>query len=418
MITRKIRLQKAFGDRVRKLILTPPRKVGASVHQQENPAAAMEVCLDCGLSRRLLQSHRATVLHTHRRINAIVVSLPGKYVTELTRALERKGFQVEPSRRVFPLLDDTVPALEVSRIWEAGFDGASVRCAVLDTGIDQDHPDFAGRIPAVKNFSAESSADRIGHGTHVAGIICGAGSRFRGVAPGAGLVIGKVLGSDGGDDTDVVAGLSWASKQGTHVVNLSLGGDGGPEDALSRECNALAKEGFLICAAAGNSGPGKSTIHSPGSASGVITVGAVDKKRNLTFYSARGPIPGKRYLKPDLVSYGGGVDQAAACFYKSGIISTRSRRMRASTCDETALYTRMSGTSMAAPHVTGILALLLDALNGFAPDWNQKKKTALIRTILKQSAVPVKDASLTRWDAGLGFLDPALAFSALRKVFV
>ena len=417
MITRNFRSQKVSGDDNQKLILTPPRRVTASVNHQEDPAAAMEVCMECGLPQSTLQSYGATVLHTHRRINAIVVSVPKKQVTPLTRALTRKGFQVELSRRVFPMLSDTIPALAVPEIWDAGFGGGSVRCAVLDTGIDREHPDFADRIVAYKNFNTEGPADRIGHGTHVAGIICGAGSKFRGVAPDAGLVVGKVLGMDGGDDIDVIAGLSWASKQDVQVINLSLGGDGGPEDSLSRECNALAKEGFLICVAAGNSGPGKSTIHSPGSASGVITVGAVDKKRSLTFYSARGPIPGKRYLKPDFVSYGGGVDQDSVCFYKLGIVSTRSNKMIVSKCDETRLYTRMSGTSMATPHVTGIVSLLLDAVNRHAPEWDQKKKALLIRRILKESAVALKDASLTRWDTGLGFLEPARAFSALEKVF-
>ncbi len=415
MVKRNVRLQKAIAADTQKLILTPRRRVGASINHQDDAEAAMEVCVECELPQRTLRSYSATVLHTHRRINAIVISVPKEQVTPLTRAMVRKGFGVELSRRVFPMLNDTVPALAVPKIWDAGYGGGSVRCAVLDTGIDREHPDFLERIVAFKNFSTEGSADRIGHGTHVAGIVCGAGSKFRGVAPDANLVVGKVLGQDGGDDTDVIAGLSWASKQGVQVMNLSLGGDGGPEDSLSRECNALVKEGFLICVAAGNSGPGRSTIHSPGSASGVITVGAVDKERSLTFYSARGPIPGKRYLKPDLLSYGGGVDQDSACFYKSGIVSTRSSGMRASLCDEPRLYTRMSGTSMATPHVTGIVSLLLDAVHRHAPEWDQKKKASLIKKILKESSVPLKDTTLSRWDTGLGLLEPSRAMELLRK---
>jgi subtilisin family serine protease len=307
------------------------------------------------------------------------------------------------------MLHETIPSLQIPRFWNHDFDGSSVRCAVLDTGIDAGHPDFAGRIKEQRNFSLEGNEDLIGHGTHVAGIVAGAGKIFRGVAPEVELVIAKVLGADGGDDTDVIAGLSWASRQNVDVINMSLGGPAGPDSALTRECDALSKEGFLICAAAGNSGPARSTISSPGNASGVITVGAVDKTRRLAAYSSRGPVEGKRYTKPDVVCFGGGVDFQAACLYRTGITSTKSSSMTSTNCDQKRFYTRMSGTSMATPHITGITVLLLDILNKFAPEWNRKKKAGFIKTLLRENTVPLEDSSLTRWDIGYGFLEPVQA---------
>jgi subtilisin family serine protease len=396
-----------------KLILTPPGQVPHSVHALEFPDGAASAGRRSGLSPRIVAHHGATILHTHRRINAIIVSIPHKEAVRFREAVGRKGFRVEDSQPVYPLLCDTLPALGIPRIRQSGHSGSSVLCAVLDTGIDQTHPDFSGRIRVFKNFSNEGAVDRVGHGTHVAGIVGGAGHKYGGMAPEVGLVIAKVLGQDGGDDTDVIAGLSWAADQGVQVINLSLGGPGGPDDPLSRECNALAREGMIICAAAGNSGPDRSSIGSPGNASGVITVGATDKDRRLAYYSSRGPVPGKRYLKPDILCYGGGVDFNAACLYRTGIVSTKSSRKSVTPCDQERFYTRMSGTSMAAPHVTGIAALFLDLLNKYQPSWNRKKKATLVRKLLRTCVVPLEEKGLTRWDTGAGFLEPQLALAQL-----
>lgn len=396
-----------------KLILTPPGSIARSIHGLELPEEAGQAGNLAGIPMRSLASHGGSVLHTHRRINAVVVSLPREEAARFEEAVRKKGVRVEQSTRVYPLLKDTVAALGIPGFWEMQFTGSTVRCAVLDTGIDQSHPDFSGRIKLFKNFSSERAGDRVGHGTHVAGIIGGAGATYRGVAPEAELIVGKVLGMDGGDDTDVLAGLSWAAAQGVQVINLSLGGPGGPEDALCRECNALARDGILICAAAGNSGPDRSTIGSPGNASSVLTVGATDKDRKLAYYSSRGPVPGKRYTKPDLVCYGGGVDFNAACLYGTGITSAKSSQKAATPCDEGKLYTRMSGTSMAAPHVTGIAALFLDFLNRQQPSWNRKKKAQFVKKLLKGSTAPLEGEELTRHDVGAGFLDPLIALKQL-----
>jgi subtilisin family serine protease len=398
-----------------KLILTPPETVERSVHALEAPEEAKQVCRNCGLKENLLDRHGAKILHTHKRINAIVVQVPSKNKESFKSALQRKGFAVEESKRVYPLLNETVPDLHVPLIWDAGFNGSSVTCAVIDTGIDQDHPDLAERISAYKNFTVEDKLDVVGHGTHVAGIIGGSGKVYRGVAFKVNFVIAKVLGEEGGDDTDVLAGLSWASRQSVHVMNLSLGGPGDPADALSRECQALAEEGFLLCVAAGNSGPDPATIGSPGNVAGVITVGAVDKTQHLAFYSSRGPVPGKRYSKPDVVSFGGGIDFDSACIYKGGIVSARSGDLQNSSCDEKRLYTRMSGTSMATPHVTGVVTLLLDMLNRFVPDWTRKRKASLIKKMLKESSTPLPDEKWSRSEIGSGFLNPEIAVKKLKR---
>src|SRR5204862_1287054 len=93
-------------------------------------------------------------------------------------------------------------------------------------------------------------------------------------------------------------------------MNMSLGGPGSPTSPLSREVDALVAAGIIVCVAAGNAGPAAKTISSPGDARGALTVGAADKIGALAFYSSRGPVPGVRYGKPDVVAIGGGVTEA------------------------------------------------------------------------------------------------------------
>lgn len=167
-------------------------------------------------------------------------------------------------------LDKSVPQIGTPAAWKAGYTGKGVKIAVLDTGVDATHPDLQGRILDAKNFTASpDTKDRVGHGTHVSSIAAGSGAKsggkFKGVAPDAKLLEGKVLDDDGfGDDSGILAGMEWAVAQGADIINLSLGGSDTPEvDPLEAAVNKLsADQGVLFAIAAGNEGDMAGTVAS------------------------------------------------------------------------------------------------------------------------------------------------------------
>jgi len=260
-------------------------------------------------------------------------------------------------------LDKSVPQIGAPTAWAAGYTGKGVKIAVLDTGIDAEHPDLQGQVIESKNFSTAADADdHFGHGTHVASIAAGTGKKsngkYKGVAPDAKLLNGKVLDDTGsGDDSGILAGMEWAAQQGADVVNLSLGGGDTPEiDPLEAEVNKLSEEkGILFAIAAGNEGDfGDETIGSPGSAADAITVGAVDDKDKLASFSSRGPgLDGQ--IKPDVTAPGVDITAAAA---PGSVIDKE-------VGENPPGYLTISGTSMATPHVAGAAAILKQE----HPDW-------------------------------------------------
>ncbi|WP_239516003.1 MULTISPECIES: S8 family serine peptidase [unclassified Streptomyces] len=250
-------------------------------------------------------------------------------------------------------LDKTTRQIGADRAWEAGYNGAGVKIAVLDTGVDSTHSDLVGKVVAEQNFTvSEDPKDRHGHGTHVASIAAGTGAKsggkFKGVAPGASIINGKVLDDQGyGDDSEIIAGMEWAVAQGAQVVNLSLAGADYPGvDPLEEAVNKLSAEhGVLFAIAAGNRGEyGSATVDSPGSADAALTVGAVDDSDVLAPFSGTGPRLGDGAIKPDVTAPG--VDVTAAALSGGGEGGDPDG------------YVSMSGTSMATPHAAGAAALL------------------------------------------------------------
>ena len=153
---------------------------------------------------------------------------------------------------VHTMMDVSVPHIGANKVWQQlGNRGEGVTVCIIDTGIDSDHPDFAGRIGLTKDFSGKGSVeDGNGHGTHVASTVAGTGAasngKYMGVAPAASLMVAKVLSdSGGGRMSDVMAGVEWAVQNGAHILNLSLGSDGNSDgkDALSTMCNAAVDAG-------------------------------------------------------------------------------------------------------------------------------------------------------------------------------
>ena len=271
---------------------------------------------------------------------------------------------------VHTLLDVSVPLIGAPVVWQAGITGKGIKVGIVDTGIDPDHPDFAGRIVQMKDFTGQGPNDNHGHGSHVAGIVGGTGSasggKYRGVAPECLYYTAKVLRGDGsGNTSDVMAGVEWAVQQGVQVVNLSLGSDGACDgtDALSVTCDAAMGKGVVVCVAAGNAGPDASTVGSPGCAKTVITIGATTKTDQVAVFSSRGPTSDNR-VKPDL------------CFPGGSIISCRAKGTSMGTTINDS-YTQASGTSMATPHAAGACALLLQAKPGLTP---QQVKDILMNT--------------------------------------
>ena len=337
------------------------------------------------------------VTHLYRRIPARAMTLRAGDIAAYAKDDDVE--RVWPDLPVHTWLDDSVPLLEVPRVWAASGRGAGVKVAIVDTGIDMDHPDFAGRIQATRDFTGKgSAADGHGHGTHVASIAAGSGaasgSRYVGVAPAALLYVAKVLTDEGGGMmSDVMAGIEWAVDEGAQVINLSLGapGPGDGDDALSVLCDAAVEEGVVVCAAAGNSGPGAGTVGPPGVARLVITVGASNKSDGMASFSSRGPTSDGR-TKPDVVFPGVGIVAARAAGTSMGT-------------PVDARYTSASGTSMATPHATGAVALLLEAYSSLAP--------ADVKDVLMRTA---KDLGLDGNTQGAGRSQVYNAYASLQPV--
>jgi len=231
------------------------------------------------------------------------------------------------------------------------FSGKGIRIAVLDTGLDARHPDFAGRAVSARSFiEGETAQDGNGHGTHCAGIAAGpveAGAQPRyGVAGEAELYVGKVLGDDGsGADGSVLQGIDWAMENHCHVISLSLGSPAQPGQSYSAVFEAVAQRalaaGSLIVAAAGNESRRPefiAPVGHPANCPSILAVAAIDSDMTVAPFSCGG-------LEAD----GGEVNIAAP-----GVDIPSSWPMPAR-------YHVSSGTSMATPFVAGVAALYAQA---------------------------------------------------------
>ena len=277
-------------------------------------------------------------------------------------------------RKFDACLDQSVRIIKDPLEWaslESSFgrmiDGSGVKIAILDTGIDANHPDFyflngTSKIIGATSFTGEPITDGYGHGTHCASIAAGTGaasaSQYVGVAPGAALLNVKVLDNTGeGLESWIISGIQWAVDNKANILSMSFGSsDGGSgSDPLSTTVNWATNQGAVCVVAAGNSGSEMYTIGSPGVADLAITVGASTKTDIIAGFSSRGPTSDYR-IKPDVVAPGVDIVAARASGTSMGTPVSQ-------------YYTKASGTSMATPHVAGAVALLLDA----HPSWNPKR---------------------------------------------
>ncbi|MDG4793846.1 S8 family serine peptidase [Micromonospora sp. WMMD1082] len=292
-------------------------------------------------------------------------------------------------------LEHSVPQIGAPAAHQAGYTGQGVRVAVLDSGVDTAHPDLTGRVAEARNFTEEANpGDIVGHGTHVASIIAGSGAasdgRYRGVAPDATLLSGKVCEEYGCTESAILAGMQWAATEArADVINLSLGGMDTPEiDPLEEAVNTLTEQtGALFVISAGNAGRAGS-VGSPASAEAALAVGAVDRDDELAYFSSQGPRTGDDALKPDITAPG--VDIVAARGQGTQLGDPVGQQ-----------YVAASGTSMSAPHVAGAAALI--AQQHTAATAEQLKAT------LMNSARPHPE--LTAYQQGAGRVDLARAIT-------
>ena len=269
---------------------------------------------------------------------------------------------VEPERIVCAV-EDAAPHAEVdesSATWglqaigatDSPHSGSGVAVAVLDTGMDLEHPDFDGRSVVSQSFvEGQEAQDGNGHGTHCIGTACGPlqpaeGPRY-GVAPGARIHAGKVL-SDGGSGSDasILAGIEWAIRNGCRVISMSLGARVEPGQDHSQVFETVARRALgqntLVVAAAGNDSRRAQgvvvPVSHPANCPSILSVGALDVQLQVADFSNRG-----------IDQRGGQLDFAApgVDVHSAWLMPRRHRRI--------------SGTSMATPHVAGVLALLAEA---------------------------------------------------------
>ncbi len=256
--------------------------------------------------------------------------------------------------------------------------GDGIVVAVIDTEVAFQHEGFGGRVVQKRNFTEEPFGTPGAHGTAVAGIIGSA----EGMAPGVTIYNYKVLATNralNGNDMDFALALQRAVEDGVHVANCSWGagpaGDGTSREA--RACDEAWSLGVTIVKSAGNQGPGAGTLTTPADAAGVIAVGATDRKgEQIEEYSSRGPTPAG-VARPHLAAPGGSLDDGIQSALVAGGYGD---------CG--------AGTSFAAPHVAGLVALLLAAKPDQEPDD--------LRTRLLAKCTPI--AAFAEADQGAGLV--------------
>ncbi len=338
-------------------------------------------------------------------------------------------------------LDVSVPLVGVDARVRSQYTGRGVTVAVIDSGIDADHPDLTGRVLVSKsrNFTSDGRvndvSDTSGHGTHVAGIIGGAGRRYRGVAPGVRLIACKVFGADGqAEEGAVIGAVRWAVEQGADIINYS----GGfvpilhhpalgpltmvappwvwPAEPIEEEgefLRAIAR-GVVCVVSAGNEGANgaRGTLSMPATAHDLISVGAIGRGLTRSSFSSRGPsfrsslvhpadapqtltpaLAAKAFPEVDLLAPGGEIDPmgafAGGCYAQPGIVSARSAEATADDpCRVNSVYASASGTSQSAPHIAGLAALVLEAVHTRAITLGVRRAYA-VKALLCRAAEPL-----------------------------
>jgi serine protease AprX len=305
------------------------------------------------------------------------------------------------------LIKDPAEWAQIETSYNRSIDGSGVTIAVLDTGIDSSHPDFhffngTSKIAASASFTGESIVDRVGHGTHVASIAAGTGAasqgQYTGVAPNATLLNVKVLNSHGaGAESWVISGIRWAVDNNASIINMSFGSDTSSDgtDPLSTTINWATQQGVVCVAAAGNSGSTTYAIGSPGAAESAITVGASTRDGVIAGFSSAGPTDDNR-IKPDVVAPGVDITAARAADTSMGTPVSQ-------------YYTMASGTSMAAPHVAGAAALLLNA----HPLWTPSQVKMAFANYAKDLAASVVQQGSGRIDVYRAVTAPILANASI-----
>lgn len=328
--------------------------LGAATTQEESPILAIEpervvyalpdlsaglTTPTAGQSSEFLRGYRDAVDHLVGRVLGDG-GVPGGVAEEVAAAAFNES--------------EFTWGLQATKASASQFSGRGVRVAVLDTGLDLQHPDFQGRSTSSRSFVlGEGAQDGHGHGTHCIGTACG--PRQPGQSPRYGIAFdseifaGKVLSNRGsGSDGGILAGINWAITNGCHVISMSLGAATRPGQGFSPIFEAVARRalaaGTLIIAAAGNESNRPEIIAPvghPANCPSIMAVAALDAQGRVAFFSCG-----------SVNHPGGGVDIAGPG------VSVRSSWPRP------ILYRTINGTSMATPHVAGIAALHAEANPG------------------------------------------------------
>ena len=309
------------------------------------------------------KSTGADVLGIYPIGNIVSVEISKDMLDELTKSDDIKN--IWPNKKVYPVLDKSVPQINAQDLWSEGLRGAGVTIAILDTGIDKTHLMLKGKVIKEEVFSGTSLTPCGSHGTHVAGIAAGTkayGGSYDGVAPDAKIMSGKVLGETGecyGYWDQIIAGINWAvdpdgnpsTDDGADVISMSLGGaHSDPFGPASMAIKDAVDAGVPVVVASGNCGPcspceGYIGVSTPGVSPYAITVGAVNDYNEYACFSSGEYVEGVG-IKPDVVAPGVAI--------MSSVPGNR--------------YESWQGTSMATPHVAGAAALLIQANPQITPE--------------------------------------------------